>query len=97
MELEFSGEIVCWRGPSPYYYVPVPAEESAAITSVASQVTYGWGVVPVLARIEGTAWETSLFPRDGRYLVPVKAAVRRAEGLDLGDTVSVRLVLGAAR
>lgn len=97
MELEFTGEIIYWRGPSPYHYVPVPDEESAAITAVASQVTYGWGVVPVLARIDGTAWETSLFPRDGRYLVPVKAAVRRSEELDLGDTVTVRLVLGPAR
>ena len=97
MELELSGEITWWRGPSPYHYVPVPAEQSAAIRAVASQVTYGWGVIPVLARIGGTAWETSLFPRDGRYLVPVKVAVRRAEGLELGDTVTVRLVLGPAR
>ncbi|MGW6128448.1 DUF1905 domain-containing protein [Cellulomonas sp. NPDC055163] len=97
MELEFSGEIIYWRGPAPYHYVPVPGSESAAIGAVASQVTYGWGVIPVLARVGGTAWETSLFPRDGRYLVPVKVAVRRAEGLELGDTVTVRLVVGPAR
>ena len=94
MELEFTGEIIYWRGPSPYHYVPVPAAESAAIKAVSSQVTYGWGVIPVLAHIDDTAWETSLFPKDGRYLVPVKDLVRKAELLDLGDTVTVRLILG---
>ena len=97
MELEFTGEIIYWRGPSPFHYVRVPADESAAIKAVSSQVSYGWGVVPVLARIGGTAWETSLFPKDGRYLVPVKDLVRQAELLEVGDAVTVRLVLGTPR
>jgi Domain of unknown function (DUF1905) len=97
MELEFSGEIIYWRGPSPYHYVPVPPEESAAIKAVSSQVTYGWGVIPVLARIDDNEWETSLFPKDGRYLVPIKDAVRTAELLDVGDAVTVRLILGGPR
>jgi hypothetical protein len=54
-------------------------------------------VIPVLARIDDTEWETSLFPKDGRYLVPVKAMVRKAEYLDVGDTVTVRLILGGPR
>ena len=94
MELEFSGEIIYWRGPAPYHYVAVPPQESAAIKAVSSQVTYGWGVIPVLVRLGDTEWETSLFPKDGRYLVPVKDLVRKAELLDLGDTVTVRLILG---
>jgi len=97
MELVFSGEIIYWRGPSPFHYVPVPEAESAAIKEVSAQVSYGWGVIPVLARIDDTEWETSLFPKDGRYLVPVKDMVRKAELLDVGDTVTVRLVLGGPR
>lgn len=93
MELEFTGEIIYWRGPSPFHYVPVPTQESAAIKAVSAEVTYGWGVIPVLVRIGDTEWETSLFPKDGRYLVPVKDKVRKAESLDLGDVVSVRLLL----
>jgi len=54
-------------------------------------VTYGWGVIPVTVRIGKTKWTTSLFPKDGRYLVPIKASVRKAEKLEKGDTVSVRL------
>jgi hypothetical protein len=93
MDLEFSGEIIEWRGPAPFYFVTVPDEQSAEIEAVASMVTYGWGAIPVKARIGTTDFTTSLFPKDERYLVPVKDAVRRAEGVGLGDTVNVRLRL----
>ena len=56
-------------------------------------MTYGWGMIPVRARIGATEWETSLFPKDGLYVVPLKDAVRRAERLDDGDTVTVRLTV----
>lgn len=93
MDLQFSGEIIEWRGPSPFYFVPVPDEQSAAIEHVSSMVTYGWGVIPVRATIGATEFRTSLFPRGERYLVPLKVAVRTAERLDLGDVVTVRLHL----
>ncbi len=95
MDLEFSGEIIYWRGPSPFHFVVVPEEPSAAIEAVASLVTYGWGVIPVQARVGRTEFRTSLFPRAERYLVPIKVAVRRAEELMLGDTVTIRLHLDA--
>ena len=93
VNLEFTGEIWSWRGPSPFHFITVPDEESAALHAASSSVTYGWGMIPVSAEIRSTRWTTSLFPKDGGYLVPVKAAVRRAEGLDIGDTVGVRLNL----
>ena len=93
MDLEFSGEIIHWRGPAPFHFVIVPDEQSATIEAVSSMVTYGWGVIPVRARIGRTDFTTSLFPRADRYLVPVKDAVRRAEGLALGDEVTVQLRL----
>jgi hypothetical protein len=52
-------------------------------------------VIPVSARIGRTTWTTSLFPKDGGYLLPVKAVVRRAERIDLGDEVAVLLRLDA--
>ena len=93
MDLEFRGEIIHWRGPAPFHFVTVPEEQSAAIEAVAPIVTYGWGVIPVRARIGDTDFTTSLFPRGELYLVPVKQAVRRAERLALGDEVTVRLRL----
>ncbi|WP_265523453.1 DUF1905 domain-containing protein [Oerskovia flava] len=93
MELELSGEIWYWRGPAPFYFVTVPPDESARLHDVASSVTYGWGMIPVVARIGSTEWETSLFPRDDLYVVPLKARVRRSEQIDDGDTVTVRLTV----
>jgi hypothetical protein len=93
VELEFSGEIIHWRGPSPYHFVTVPDEQSAAIEAVSSEVTYGWGAIPVKARIGQTDFRTSLFPQRDLYLVPVKAAVRKAERIELGDRVTIRLSL----
>jgi hypothetical protein len=93
VELEFTGEIWHWRGPSPYHFVTVPDDESAELKEAAALVTYGWGMIPVRARIEGTEWKTSLFPKDGRYIVPVKDVVRLGENLQVGDVVTVTLVV----
>ncbi|WP_028799928.1 DUF1905 domain-containing protein [Streptomyces sp. 142MFCol3.1] len=91
MEFAFSGRVIEWRGPSPYYFVPVPADESADIREVAAMATYGWGVIPVEARIGEVAFQTSLFPKDGGYLLPLKVAVRKPGGLSAGDDVTVEM------
>ncbi|WP_243059480.1 DUF1905 domain-containing protein [Nocardioides sp. SR21] len=91
MELEFSGEVREWRGPAPYHFVRVPEDEAEQIQETAAAVTYGWGMVPVTVAIGDTTWTTSLWPKDGSYLVPLKDTVRRAEGIELGMVVGVRL------
>ncbi|MFC4785321.1 DUF1905 domain-containing protein [Nocardioides sp. MAHUQ-72] len=93
MDLEFSGEVWFWRGPSPYHFVSVPEDESAELRETAAMVTYGWGMVPVAARIGSTRWTTSLFPKDGGYVVPLKDKVRDAEGVEVGDSVTVHLTV----
>ena len=93
MDLEFSGEIWFWRGPAPWHFVSVPDEECGAIEAESASVTYGWGMIPVTAQIGDTDWTTSLWPKDGRYIVPIKTSVRKAEKLDLGDNVTVRLTI----
>jgi hypothetical protein len=95
MKMEFSGEMWFWKGPAPWHFITVPEEECADLEGASAFVTYGWGMIPVTARIGGTGWKTSLFPKDGRYIVPVKAAVRRAEEIEVGDTVTVRLDIDA--
>lgn len=93
MDLEFTGEIWHWRGPSPYHFVTVPEDESAELEVSAAFVSYGWGMIPVAVRIGETVWTTSLWPKDGGYVVPVKDKVRKAEDLEVGDTVTVRLTV----
>ena len=91
MTLEFEGEIWHWRGPSPYHFVSVPPEECVLLDEVAAMVSYGWGMIPVSGQIGETTWTTSLYPKDGGYVVPLKDLVRKAEGLDVGDHVTLRL------
>ena len=91
MNIEFNGKVWFWKGPAPWFFVTVPAEQSRDLNAISRLVTYGWGVIPVLVRIGKTEWTTSLFPKDGLYLVPIKASVRKAESVEEGDNVTVRL------
>ena len=89
----FTGRVIEWRGPSPYYFVPLPDEETADVREVAAVATYGWGVIPVEARIGGTSFQTSLFPKNGGYLLPLKDAVRKPQFLRAGDDVTVEMTI----
>ncbi len=91
MGLCFSEKIWEWRGPAPYYFVTVPQEQSQAIKSAERLLTYGWGMIPVKVRIGQTEWQTSLWPKDGLYVVPLKDKIREAEGLQVGQTVTLTL------
>jgi hypothetical protein len=93
VELVFTGRVIEWRGPSPYYFVPVPDAQADDIREVAAIATYGWGVIPVEARIGEIAFETSLFPKDGGYLLPLKNAIRVPQGLSEGDEVAVAMTV----
>jgi hypothetical protein len=93
VDLEFSGDVWFWRGPSPFHFVTVPEDESAQLQATSALVTYGWGMIPVEVLIGSTRWTTSLFPKDGGYVVPLKDLVRTAEGIDVGDTVTLRLTV----
>ncbi|WP_216320007.1 DUF1905 domain-containing protein [Deinococcus aestuarii] len=94
MNLEFSGELWHWAGPAPWYFVAVPVRECRVLQTASKFVTYGWGMIPAQVRIGETEYRTSLFPKEGRYLVPVKASVRRAERLEEGAEVRVCLRVG---
>jgi hypothetical protein len=93
LEIEFSGEVVEWRGPAPYVFVPLPPDVADLVDEVKADVVY-WGVVPVRAWIGDTGFTTAMFPRDDTWFLPLKVAVRRAEGVALGDVVDVRLSVG---
>ena len=93
MDLEFVGALLEWRGPAPFHFIRVPEEASVEIRAVSRLVSYGWGVIPVSVRIGDSAFETSLFPKDGGYLVPIKDVVRKGEDLVVGDVIPVELAI----
>jgi hypothetical protein len=91
MELEFTDQVFEWRGPAPYHFVRVPEDDALVIQDVAAAVTYGWGMIPVAVTIGATTMTTALWPKDGSYYVPLKDRLRNAEGIGLGDVVTIRL------
>jgi hypothetical protein len=93
MDFEFEGPVVEWRGPAPYYFVAIPEEDSADIKVAARGVEY-WGQVPVVVRIGDTEFTTALFPKDGRYLLPLKDAVRDSAGIEEDQELTVELRVG---
>lgn len=93
-EIVFEAEIIEWRGPAPFLFAVVPDAHIGAIRYAAMTASYGWGVVPVVATVGDTLFATSLFPRDGGYLLPVKVAIQRAEAVGLGDRIAVRMRVG---
>ncbi|MEV4704074.1 DUF1905 domain-containing protein [Actinoplanes sp. NPDC049316] len=95
MEWAFDAEVIEWRGPAPYFFVAMPEADSAELKEAARSLIY-WGQVPVRVVIGEAEFRTALFPRNGRYLVPLKDAVRKAEGIDEGDIVTVVLRPGRA-
>lgn len=92
--LKFSAEVIEWRGPAPFYFATVPESQVKKIKEIAAQLTYGWGVIPGRVKIGNTDFTTSLFPKDGGYLVPIKNDVRFAEQIEVDDKITVQLFFG---
>ena len=86
--IAFEAKLIEWRGPAPFVFAPIPEVYVGEIRHAARLASYGWGVVPVTATIGATRFTTSLFPRDGGYLLPIKVAVQRAERVAPGDRAS---------
>lgn len=93
LNLSFTSELIYWRGPSPFYFFRVPEKEAAAISKIASGVTYGWGVIPAEITISDEVFATALFPKDGSYLVPLKKAIREKLKIELGDNVKIKVAI----
>jgi hypothetical protein len=91
MVLSFAGTTIEWRGPAPFVFVSLPPEEAETVKALARELSYGWGCIPVTVRIGGTRFTTSLMPRQGGYLVPIKVAVQRAERVEVGQQVDLTL------
>jgi hypothetical protein len=94
LEVRFSGPLWRWSGESAWHFVTVP---EAVSDEIASRVVPGpgFGSVNVTVTVGSSTWSTSVFPdsTSGRYVLPVKAAVRRRERVDDGDEVLIGLVV----
>lgn len=94
MKYKVRGKVWLWPGEQGvWHFVHVDKKTSETIKAKHTRVRRGFGSVRVIATIGKTSWKTSIFPdsRSGTYLLPLKAAVRRAEGLSEGDTITFSL------
>ena len=93
MQIEFEGEIFRWQSrEQEWIFVALPAPLSAEIAEI-PRPRRGFGSVRVEARIGLSRWRTSIFPdaTQGTYVLPLKRAVREAEGIGAEGIVSVCL------
>ena len=94
----FEAQVWVWdaRTTDVWTFVSLPVEESAEIREFAGGIPRGFGSVKVTATIGSTTWRTSIFPsKDGSYVLPLKKAVRTAEGLAIDDVATVKVELDA--
>lgn len=93
---EFDAELWIWeaRRTDSWTFVSLPVEASEEIRELTGGPRRGFGAVRVRVVVGGSIWKTSIFPGDGgRYVLPVKRAVRRAEAIEAGDTATVSVEL----
>ncbi len=89
--LSFETEVIYWRGPAPFFFAPLPAAVAAEVGRVARQVSYGWGMIPVEAELNGAHFTTALFPKNDTYCLPLKDAVRRKAVVTAGDVITIEM------
>ncbi|WP_310542619.1 DUF1905 domain-containing protein [Phenylobacterium sp.] len=93
----FEVEVIQWRGPSPFFFAPLPAPEAEEIRRIAKLVTYGWGMIPVEVEINDVVFTTAMFARDGTYYLPLKDAVRKKANVTAGDRIPVEMTVQPAQ
>jgi hypothetical protein len=93
VDTTFSATLFEWRGPAPFYWLALPEDSCTYVRAEAAEASYGWGAIPVRARIGATEWETSLLPKNGGYLLPIKTAVREQEHIGDGDAVAAAMTI----
>jgi hypothetical protein len=93
MELDVVGTMIEWRGPAPFWFLPLSTDDSAMIDELKPMLTYGWGCIPVTCRLGRTEFTTSMMPRQGIYLIPLKDKVRTAEGVTEDATITVHVTM----
>ncbi len=94
MEFEVIGELFEWRGPAPFYFVALPKGYAREIDEVKQELTYGWGMITCKIAIDGREYKTAITPKEGTYYIPIKDEIRKLHGLNTGDRVELRLILG---
>ena len=95
MQFEFKSKVTLWESNPKFYLATVPKKYFEELAEVGEALRRGWGSIRVNAWIGNTGFQTSIFPDYNKktYDLPLKASVRKAEGIVEGSTVLVQLEL----
>ena len=87
------GKIWLYPGTSGWHFVTLPKNTKEEIDFFFSDFKRGWGSLPVLVTVGETSWKTSIFPdkKEGSYILPLKAEIRKIESLHEGDNINLTL------
>ena len=90
---EFDSELWEWDGKAAWHFFSVPEDVTDEVDATYGGRAAGFGSIKVEVTIGATTWQTSMFPdtKRGCFILPVKAAVRRAEDLADGSVAHLRL------
>lgn len=91
LEHQTLSPLVEWRGPAPFYFLKLDPDEAKSLHDIVKDLTYGWGVIPVKVKIDEEVFETSIFPREGTFFVPVKKDIRVKTDIQTGQMVAATL------
>lgn len=91
------GKVWLYPGAAAWHFVTLPKRQAAEIQDMFGAAARGWGSLPVVVTVGQTTWRTSIFPdkKSASYLLPIKASVRKAEGIEAGDVVAFTFHLQA--
>ena len=94
-EWQFEAAVWRWESKTTWFFCTLPDDVSDEIEELSASSHRGFGSVRVSVRVGTTTWRTSVFPDSKRkaYVLPLKKAVRTAEGLEEDSRVRVALSL----
>jgi hypothetical protein len=94
MQYEFKSKVTLWAANPKFFLATVPSKYFTELKEISDATRRGWGAIRVNVWIGKTGWQTSIFPNGNKtFDLPLKAAVRKAEGIVEGSEVNVQLEL----
>ncbi len=100
LKIHITANVWLYPGESAqWHFVTIPKKETSLINTEYSSLKRGWGSLPVEVTIGTTTWNTSIFPdkKSGTYILPLKALVRRKEGIEVGDKIQLQILICPSR
>ena len=94
MQLPVKAKVWVWNGPQSWHFVTIPKKFSKIITDNFGESKRGFGSIRVQVSVGESKWKTSIFPmKEGTFVLPLKAQIRKEEKIKAGKTLSFLLII----